>query len=621
MKNDKGELMFVAIDTETWLIQPGLLAPPLVCLSFCEKGKVPLLAGKTEALAVMRKYLDTKAIIVGHNIAYDCGVLCAQYPSLIKPIFEAYEAGRVRDTLIREKLDAISDGDLKKREMTLAALAKKYLKKDIDKGENTWRLRYQELTDVPISRWPKAASDYARTDAATTLEVFFAQGDGKEIADEPRQLRAAWALHLMGIWGLRTDGQEIERLEKKFTAEYNDLMKVATDAGLVRVNKKGEYQKDLKVIRERIKQKNGNKKTAKGMIATDAESMEETGDEILIGLTRAEHLRKLNHTYLSGLKGGIDHAMTVRWNSLVESGRTSATQMRLEGHEPHGAPLQQMPRKDDIRPTIIPRPGNAFIMVDYDTLELRTLAQVCKHFFKASNMATAINSGKDLHLVMAAQILGKSYEDLDRQKKDPSIKDARQFGKIANFGLPGGMGVASFVSFAWSSYRMRLDYNKAQALVNQWRKAWPEMLKYFQLISSWVGARGETSVTQLYSNRRRGRLYFTEACNTLFQGLAADGAKDALWQVTKACYVEPLSPLYGCRPVIFMHDEIILEAPKGKVHEAAEEMRRIMVDTMQNWVPDVKITASPSAALRWYKEAEEVRDLNGKLIPWERVAA
>ena len=65
------------------------------------------------------------------------------------------------------------------------------------------------------------------------------------------------------------------------------------------------------------------------------------------------------------------------------------------------------------------------------------------------------------------------------------------------------------------------------------------------------------------TGRVRGRVGFTQARNTPFQGLAADGAKLALWALIRA----------GYRVVAFIHDEIIVELPEEGVDHAAEARR------------------------------------------------
>jgi hypothetical protein len=102
-----------------------------------------------------------------------------------------------------------------------------------------------------------------------------------------------------------------------------------------------------------------------------------------------------------------------------------------------------------------------FVSVDYDFLELRTLAQACLDLVGGSELAKAIRAGEDPHLSMAAEILGIPYSEALARKKDPAIKDARQLAKAANFGLPGGMGPDNFRAFAWATYRVRLSARQA----------------------------------------------------------------------------------------------------------------------------------------------------------------
>jgi DNA polymerase I-like protein with 3'-5' exonuclease and polymerase domains len=138
------------------------------------------------------------------------------------------------------------------------------------------------------------------------------------------------------------------------------------------------------------------------------------------------------------------------------------------------------------------------------------------------------------------------------------------------------------------------------------------------VINQQVGQAGEGDIIQLRSGRKRGLCRYTVAANTYFQGLAADASKLALWWVTRACYTDRNSPLFGCRPVIFLHDEIIMEAPESYAHLAATELERVMVKAMQVFVPDVPCRATAALMRRWAKEAEPAY-INGKLVPYEDV--
>jgi DNA polymerase I-like protein with 3'-5' exonuclease and polymerase domains len=130
---------------------------------------------------------------------------------------------------------------------------------------------------------------------------------------------------------------------------------------------------------------------------------------------------------------------------------------------------------------------------------------------------------------------------------------------------------------------------------------------------------GLGQVEQLIVGRFRGGCRYTEFSNSLFQGLAADLAKHALWLVTKACYVQPQSPLFGSRPVNFVHDELVTEIPDNdRAHDAVMEQERIMIKAARGFLPDISnIECETVLARCWSKAAKPVRDAQGRLIPWD----
>ena len=163
-----------------------------------------------------------------------------------------------------------------------------------------------------------------------------------------------------------------------------------------------------------------------------------------------------------------------------------------------------------------------------------------------------------------------------------------------------------------------MDGGLEKRIHEQWHRAWPEMKHYFNYVYSIVGTTGEGKVVSPRSGFVRGGLSFTQLSNHYFQSLTATGAKDALWHVSRECYSVPESPLYGCRPIIFMHDEVITEMPEERASAAAERQAEVMVEVMQRWIPDIPIKASPVLMRRWLKGAKPVR-VDGKLVPSKSV--
>ena len=143
------------------------------------------------------------------------------------------------------------------------------------------------------------------------------------------------------------------------------------------------------------------------------------------------------------------------------------------------------------------------------------------------------------------------------------------------------------------------------------------MTRYFKLIGEKSKlAGGSFRIEQHRSGRLRGGCTFTSGANTLFQGLVADGAKLALWKVTRECYLPSDSPLYGSRPVAFVHDEVIIESSPKMAQSAAQRLSQVMVEGMASFIPDIPIKADAHLMARWYKDAEPIFNDSGELIPW-----
>ncbi len=203
---------------------------------------------------------------------------------------------------------------------------------------------------------------------------------------------------------------------------------------------------------------------------------------------------------------------------------------------------------------------------------------------------------------------------------DAEIKEYRQQSKPANFGFPGGMAAESFKEYA-EGYGIFLTSAQAESIHATWFRKWPEMRAYFDAISNLTAF--DNPITQLRSGRVRGGASFCAVANGFFQGLAADGAKDALWAVAVECYVDKSSPLFGTRPVFFIHDEIGIEIPyrwwgAERSAAAAERLSVVMIEAMKKWIPDIPISAKPIMVRRWFKGAEQVK-AGGVLVPCKPV--
>lgn len=631
----------ITLDCETALITDTDKTPPLTCTASAWGDGLCATVPGYENVAlwhvsdgpdiIASAIEDDGLLIVGHNVAFDMCVLAAEWPQLLPSIFAAYEADRITDTMLREKLQHIavgvyrgyerSDGTWVELHYSLDAIVMRRFGVQLDK--DTWRLRYGELRDVPLDQWKPEARQYPKDDAASTLALYQAQdADGAQyLKDEFRQARAAFWMQLMSVQGFRTDPNGVQAFADAVQRRYDDVAADIrafefeyTERGkrVVGPMLRADGTRCIAAVKERVVQAyavNGKPipRTGKLGVKTDKDTCAESGDEWLEKYAELSSLVKMQSTDIPLLQRGQLH---VRWG-LTTTGRTS-TKPNIQNF-PTGF---NNPLAVRVRECFAPREGYVFIAADYSGFELRTVSQVCFSVLGWSRLRDALISGLDPHLEIAAKILGCSYEDAKEFKNDNEVQRARQAGKIANFGFPGGLGIAQFVDYARKQYGVKVTEELARQLKEAWLASWPEMAEYHK----WIGNQCEVmnpQITFLFSGMVSGGLSFTEAANGLYQALAATAAKNAGFLIAKASYVDASSPMFGCRPVNFPHDEFITEAPEAGAAEAAEEQARLMVEGAKPFLPDVPVVVEPLIMRRWSKNAKPVRDANGRLVPWD----
>lgn len=716
----------IAWDSETCLFRPGVMAPELACAQHQgatnDSGLwVPFydaeLVHWTECEPLFRRWLSSADTLVGHNVAYDFSVMGAQFPHLVPAIFEAYDQDRVTDTMLRQKLLDIAggcyrgqrgaDGAWKKVNYHLLDLVRKHTGRMLVK--DTWRMFYGEFRDVPLAQWPAHAlivkekfrpdlerllaqqaahpkdfamkeelahlqgmigSDpedvirYALDDARSTLDCFIPQEKHSEfLADQYRQARKDFWLHLASTWGLRTNTPGVERLKLETEREREEVRGRLVSAGLVRPDGSRDTKAatahmlavcKAKGIPPRLTE-GGAKDTQqldtdarfallssqlKG-VSLDEDSCEATGDELLEDYALFSTLGTLLSKDVPALAAGTVFPVHTHFG-LAASGRVTSAGPNIQNWKRstdevycrecgvrYDKPCKDHPGFNEavqgIRECFYPRQGFVFIDSDYDQLELRTLAQVCVTLFGESELAKALNAGIDPHTALASEILGISYEEGARRRKskDKQFDATRQAAKVANFGYPGGLGAKTFVKFARKSYGVTLDadpdvaIDKAKSLKKAWLARWPEMEEFFKYVDS-LG--DPATLEQIGVQRVRGGCTYTAACNSLFQGLGSDATGRAGWHIARAQYVDQASPLFGSRTVNYVHDEWIVETPDTHLaHDAAYELSRLMKLGADELLPDVPSKTEP-LLMRWWSKAAEPVFVNGRLIPWPAVA-
>lgn len=192
----------VSLDLETELIQPGLLAPPMVLGSAAEMQNGELV-GQILDKAAVRALFDAilaspNTVLCGANIAFDLLVLVVDYAKrgldITGDVFNMYDPnneivrgdcdGRVFEIQLAEPLHAIANGHLGKHALTLETIVNKQTGRpgrySLDtvtfevqgredaKANDRFRMSYGLFHDVPLDQLPFEARQYPIDDAKNT---------------------------------------------------------------------------------------------------------------------------------------------------------------------------------------------------------------------------------------------------------------------------------------------------------------------------------------------------------------------------------------------------------------------------------------------------------------------
>ncbi len=752
----------IAIDTETYRIGPGAVAPKIVCTSFAaragEEIETELRASCDPNLPLMLEsiFRDEDMLTVWAHAAYDLACMAGTWPQLIPSIFEMLEAGRAVDIQLREKLYALSthghvddyttpDGQSQTMKFTLASLVLKHLGEDRTaekEDEDSWRLNFDRLDGLPVEEYPTEAARYAKKDALDTLLVYEAQErlrgthDYSCMTTDRFRTTVSFSLYLMTVHGLHVDQDHLRWIEGIVQAEMvpenfdllykSEILRMAEPS---RPHAKGAKVHDpgcpgkkcrcpVKMIAGKPESKNlkrltsailatcrehslpvritdGGQKAAHtrrryvpamefdkpeylDFVATSDEAIEPLAslDPMFAQFRRRQMLIKLVDNQLPLLRGHeIVHAP---YDYLKETGRVATygsnhkVPLGQRGNLYPAVHAQGVPGEIrtasgisiDVRRCYVPRPGRAFIDVDFKTLELVCVAQTCYEILGWSRHRDVINADVDCHAYLGAQIArlfgsdehARAWQDQlhaegifdDREaayrsfatfKKAPDedwkgfYKQYRTMAKPVGLGFPGGLGPEKLATNIAPQYEVHMTVDQARRLREIWHDTYPEMRLFFEWVNQqrdlyndvlgYDDIDGQPEYGHWYRSPlgmvRRGATYCATANGKGMQTPGAEAALIGVHMLQRACH-DPTreSILYGVRPLAFVHDQVLCETTEDQStwHEQAHEVARILCEGASAIFKDVKIGAEPVLATVWSKKAEPVVDENGRLIPW-----
>jgi hypothetical protein len=427
--------------------------------------------------------------------------------------WEIASRNRLHDSMLLDMLVRLARDDSFPEPRHLAIVARQYTGLPINK-DDPYRMRYVETLNKDWGEVEEGFFDYAVKDAIVTRLAYGAlrkqglalveefgrnssdiRADAREkfgLLSEAIQVKKAIALvqitrngmHIDQAWLQKVEDDLRQRLDSAVAQMRSlcpELYKVNKKGHIIGAGKTGAPAKRMDVLRAQLRDIIALTKEQTGVIlkiplttkgrelSTSKKVWQEYQDHhpFLRHWIEVEELAKLLQFFIHLRQEIIHPSYTV----LVRTGRTSCTKPNI----------QQIPRDSAFRQAFVPSPGYHLLAADYSFIELRTLAAHALHRYGWSDLADIIKAGVDPHAHTAAMMLNVPAEEflswrdnetvaekqmVDGKEVEVKLKDkfdrARQIAKPVNFGVPGGLGVASLVSYAHSTYRVDFTLEEAK---------------------------------------------------------------------------------------------------------------------------------------------------------------
>ncbi len=290
---------------------------------------------------------------------------------------------------------------------------------------------------------------------------------------------------------------------------------------------------------------------------------------------------KLRSTYVDALPSLIaadGRLHTTFHQAVAATGRLSSSDPNLQ-NIPIRTPLGRRIR----RAFVAGAPELTLVAADYSQIELRILA----HVSGDEHLRDAFARGADLHRETAALVLHKAPADVTLGE--------RSMAKMVNFGIAYGLS-----DFGLSE-RANIPRAEAQAFINTYFATYSGISYYMLAIKE--QARNQGFVTTLLGRKRQIPELSARnptlraagermAINMPIQGTAADIVKIAMIRLDERLRAGG----FRARPLLQVHDELLLEVPRDEV----ERLVPVLRETMEGALPlDVPLTVDIKVGDDW----------------------
>lgn len=289
-------------------------------------------------------------------------------------------------------------------------------------------------------------------------------------------------------------------------------------------------------------------------------------------LIEYKKLLKLSSTYIHGFTEKYVHedgAIHPKFNlHITVTGRSSSS----------GPNAQNFPSRGEwakkYKKMLTARPGYKFISADLSQIELRLIAWESQD----PVMLQVYREDRDIHTLTAQAVTGingAAWDALSKKQK----KDYRTRAKAVNFGFCYGMQWRKFKRFAKTDYKVDLTDEEAEHYYNTYHKLYRNIKKWHH--NRMYEANKNGHVVSLHGAVRHVPSIYSEdsfiksqaerqAVNSPIQSFGSDLGVLAIARLARQVDPDLI------RPVMFIHDDIILEVKDGYEVEAVNALLYVL---------------------------------------------
>jgi DNA polymerase len=280
-----------------------------------------------------------------------------------------------------------------------------------------------------------------------------------------------------------------------------------------------------------------------------------------------------------------------------------------------GVNVQNFPRKAvsgvDVRSLIISRPDYVLVQADYGQIEARVALMLAEDTAQLDMVA----SGVDLYEAHARLTMG--YEDSrPMSEADPQ---GRQLAKARVLGLGFGCGAAKFVDVARILGGLDITSEEAQHVVSDYRRSNPGIVAAWKRLEASFAESARAPGTKehrmplpsgrdiVYHKPHYSGRELTctpilgQGVRKVYGGLLFENLVQATARDIFAEHLLKLQDLGGhFRPVLIVHDEVLLEVPVDEAVDASTILQSIL-ETPPEWCQELPLSVDTQFLTKYTK--------------------